>query len=69
MEGLSGLLLRDIFIYGNNIIIVIVLNIEVCEESIGPWLLGFYCRIIIIWVNISPGRQISPCLINSRDIT
>ena len=66
MSGLYGFLLRDILIYGNNII---VLTIEVCEKSIGPWLWGFYCRRIIIWVNISPGRQLSPCLINPVAVT
>ena len=66
MSGLYGFLLRDIRIYGNNII---VLTIEVCEKSIGSWLWGFYCRRIIIWVNISPGRQLSSCLINPVAVT
>ena len=66
MSGLYGFLLRDILIYGNNIIVLII---EVCEKSIGPWLWGLYFRRIIIWVNISPGRQLSPCLINLVAVT
>ena len=61
MLCISGFLLIDIWIYGNNII---VLTIEVFEKTIRHWLWGLYWRRGIFWENIYLFRKLSPCLIS-----